>query len=97
MIKTPSISSAIIELREQLIEAMKEGDGKSIRFVPTTVEVELSLVFKSEASAGLKGGGLWSIFEISGSGQVSNENTHKVKLTLQPVGPLMSVSATEHI
>jgi hypothetical protein len=80
-----TVADAIKQLRAQLEEAQQEGAGKSLRFVAKSVEVELSIVFKSEieGKAGVKA---WFL-DISGKAKAGDETTHKVNLVFQPVGP----------
>ena len=80
-----TIADAIKQLRAQLIEAIREGEGKSVRFLPKSVEVELTMVLKSQVDGG---GGIKAWFvDVSVKGSTGNEATHKVKLTLDVVGP----------
>jgi hypothetical protein len=78
-----TLAQAIRELRSQLTEAAREGEGAGVRFVPKSVEVELGIVFEVEAEASgvLK---LFSHIDLSGRVKTSDENTHKVTLTLEP-------------
>jgi hypothetical protein len=80
-----TLAQAIRELREQLVEASMEGEGSTIRFVPKSVDVELGIIFNVEAEAG-GGFKLFSLVDLSGKAKTGNESTHKVKLTLEPVG-----------
>jgi hypothetical protein len=79
-----SLEKAIQDLRTQLQNAAVQGANADIRFVPKSIEVELAIKIDREAigKAGVK---LWSIFDLSASGKVGDENTHKVKLVLEPV------------
>ncbi|MGH6847700.1 MAG: trypco2 family protein [Methylocella sp.] len=92
-----TIAEAIKQLRVQLEDAQHEGKGKDLRFLAKNVEVELGVVFKTEAEgiAGVKG---WFL-DISGKAKTGDETAHKVKLVLEPVGrdskPTM-VGDTEH-
>jgi len=79
------ISRKARELRAQLVQASTEGEGAAIRFVPKSVEVELDITFKVEAEAG-GGFKLLSLLDLSGKARSADENSHKVKLTLEPVG-----------
>jgi hypothetical protein len=81
-----TVAQAIRELRSQIVEAVAEGQGSTIRFIAKSVEVELGITFEVEAEAG-GGFKLLSLIDLSGKAKASNENTHKVKLTLEPVGP----------
>ena len=83
--KTVTVVEAIREIRAQLVEAAVEGKGQSLRFVPKSVEVELSVTFKLEASVG-GGFKLLSLIDMSGKATAKDENVHKIKLVLEPVG-----------
>jgi len=78
-----TLAQAIRELRAQLIEASVEAKESAVRFVPKAVEVELGITFNVEAEAG-GGFKLFSLIDLSGKAKTGNENTHKVKLTLEP-------------
>ena len=80
-----TLAEAIRELRAQLSEAAAEGQDAEIRFIPKTIEVELAITFdlKAEASGGFK---LFSLIDLSAKGGADRENSHKVTLTLEPVG-----------
>jgi hypothetical protein len=80
-----TVAQAIHELRAQLVEAAAEGEGAAIHFVPKSVEVELGITFDVETEAG-GGFKLFSLIELSGKAKAGNESTHKVKLTLEPLG-----------
>jgi hypothetical protein len=80
-----TLAQAIRELRWQLVEAATEGEGSPIRFVPKSVEVELSITFDVEAEAG-GGFKLLSLIDLSAKAKAGKESSHKVKLTLEPVG-----------
>jgi hypothetical protein len=80
-----TLSQAIRELRTQIEESAKGGQGATIRFVPKSVEVELSIEFsvEKEASGGVK---LFSLIDLSGKAGSTSSSAHKVTLTLEPVG-----------
>jgi hypothetical protein len=80
-----TLAQAIRELRAQIVEATTEGEGAAIRFVPKSVEVELGIIFDVEAEAG-GGFKLFSLVDLSGNAKTGNESTHKVTLTLEPIG-----------
>jgi hypothetical protein len=80
-----TLAQAIRELRTQLVEAVKEGEGAAIRFVPKSVDVELAIIFDAEVEAG-GGFKLFSLIDLSGKAKLGDETTHKVKLTLEPIG-----------
>ena len=79
-----TVSDAIKQLRAQLEDAQREGIGKDLRFLTKSVEVELAIVFRSEAEGGI-GVKAWFL-DISGKAKAGDEKTHKVKLVLEPVG-----------
>jgi hypothetical protein len=80
-----TLAQAIRELRAQLVEAAEDGEGTSLRFLPKAVDIELGITFTAEAEAG-GGFKLLSLVDLSVKGNTGNESTHKVKLTLEPVG-----------
>jgi hypothetical protein len=80
-----TLAQAIREVRAQLVEAAAEGQGAAIRFIPKSVEVELGITFDVEVEAG-GGFKLFSLVDFSGKVKRGDESTHKVKLTLDPVG-----------
>jgi hypothetical protein len=78
-----TLSDAIKQLRAELEEAQREGSDRAVRFLAKSVEVELSIVFKSEKEGG---GGIKAWFvDLSGKLHDSDEQSHKVKLVLEPV------------
>jgi hypothetical protein len=81
-----TLAEAIRELRAQLLEAAAGGEGSSLRFVAKSAELELGITFDVEAEAG-GGFKLLSLIDLSGKAKRQDESTHKVKLTLEPVGP----------
>jgi hypothetical protein len=92
-----TVAEAIKQLRMQLEDAQREGIGKELRFLARSVEVELAIVFKSEAEGGA-GVKAWFI-DVSGKATASGEKTHRVKLILEPVdrdGKPTLVSDAEH-
>jgi Trypsin-co-occurring domain 2 len=85
MAENVTVTEAVKQLRVQLEAAQQEGAGKALRFLARSVEVELSIVFKSETEGGA-GVKAWFL-DVSGKAKASDETTHKVKLMLEPVGP----------
>jgi Trypsin-co-occurring domain 2 len=61
-----------------------EGADADIRYVPKSVEVELSIEISKEAET-KETGALQSIVSLQGPGRPDSQNTHTVKLTLEPV------------
>jgi len=80
-----TLAEAIGELRKQILVAVSEGANQPIRFMPETVEVELSINFNVEAEAG-GGFKLLSLVDLSAKTKVGDQSTHKVKMVLKPVG-----------
>ena len=78
-----TVADAIKQLRAQLEDAQHEGIGKGLRFLARSVEVELAIVFKTEAEGGA-GVKAWFL-DVSGKAKTADETTHKVKLVLEPV------------
>ncbi len=75
------IASAIDQLRDQLREAILEKKDRDIVFTPNSIELELSVTFKAEATA--KGGlALLAFLNLSAEAQTSGESLHKIKLSL---------------
>jgi hypothetical protein len=83
MEKNITLAEAIRQVRTQIEEAQREGDGKSLHFRAKSVEVELSIAFTWDGEVGgaLKA---W-VADLSGKMKLSNEHLHKVKLVLEPV------------
>ena len=79
-----TLAEAIRELRAQLLEATTGGEGAPIRFVPKSAELELAITFDVEAEAG-GGFKVFSLIDLSGKAKRADQNTHTVKLTLEPV------------
>ena len=85
MIGNVTVAEAIKQLRTQLAEAQREGAGKDLRFLTKSVEVELTMVFKTEVEGGVSVKA-WFL-DVSGKGKSADETAHKVKLVLEPIGP----------
>jgi hypothetical protein len=100
-----TIAEAVEQLRVQLADAQDRlakvqrlgGTGKDLLFRTKSVEVELSVVFKTEVEGGasLKA---WFL-DVSAKTRGGDEITHKLRLLLEPVGPdgkPIHVSDIEH-
>jgi Trypsin-co-occurring domain 2 len=75
------LADAIAQLRDQLREAILEGDGKDIVFTPNGVDLELSVAFKAETT--VKGGfRLLAFLDLSAEAKAGRESLHKIKLSL---------------
>lgn len=84
MTENIELASAITNLRQQLQEAIKEGDGKDLRFAVQGIEVELKCLVKSEGSGGV-GAKFW-VINAEAKGMHSREVVQTVKLKLLPIG-----------
>jgi hypothetical protein len=84
--KTLTLTETLQVLRKDLAEAMKDSGKESIFFKLETVEVELSGVMATEG--GVNGKAEFRVLGIgastSASGKISNQSTHRIKLTLVP-------------
>jgi Trypsin-co-occurring domain 2 len=79
------LADAIKELRRELQLAMDQGAGAPILFELGPVEMEFLLEIRKEGG-GEAGVRFW-VVSLSGKGGVSSGSTHRVKLSLVPVGP----------
>lgn len=79
------LGQTIKDLRAELLEALREGAGKELRFRLKPVELELSLGITAslDGKAGVK---FW-VLELGGGGKLENVTGHKLKLVLEPIGP----------
>jgi hypothetical protein len=80
-----SLADLIYHLRGDLSRAAWQGEDKDPRFVVGPVELELSVVIDSSRGGSAKAA-LW-VVDVSADGKRSTQTTHRIKLTLQPVGP----------
>jgi hypothetical protein len=82
---TISLGRAITDLRAELLEALREGAGKELRFRLKPIELELSVGITGslDGKAGVK---FW-VMELGGEAKLEDATTHKLKLVLEPVGP----------
>ena len=86
------IALAIQSLRQELSQAIAEGDGKDLRFElgPVELEFQVEVAWEASGSAGAKAGinfGIVSLGEASAETEAtrSKGKTHTIKLTLNPV------------
>jgi hypothetical protein len=80
-----SVADLIFQLRGDLYRAAWQGEGKDPKFMVGPVELELTVVVDSSRGGGAKAA-LW-VVDVSAEGKRSVQSTHRIKLTLQPVGP----------
>ncbi len=76
------LSSMISQLRLELAAAMGEGEGKALRFVPESVELELKLSVTrvAKGNAGIK---FW-VVDAGGEASKERMREHTIKLKLLP-------------
>jgi Trypsin-co-occurring domain 2 len=79
------LAEAIKALRTELGQAMAEGSGQDIHFRlgPIEMEFQLEIENKFGGEAGIK---FW-VVTVGGSGSHTRGRTHRVALSLVPVGP----------
>lgn len=75
------LSDAIQQLRNELRKSILEGIDQDIIFTPSTIDIELSITFGTEAKAG-GGAKLLTYLNISGEGKYHQDTQHKIKLSL---------------
>lgn len=79
-----TIAQAINELRQQISDAVIGSDDKRIKFKARSIELELMITHGWERQAGVEVG-VWSIIKGTGSAKHTNQDAHRVKLTLEPL------------
>jgi hypothetical protein len=77
------LGEVIRALRAELEEAMSEGEGSTIRFEATSVDLEFNvgITRTADGKAGIR---FW-VLELGGGGSYASERVQSVKLSLQPV------------
>ena len=75
---------AIPQLRDQLREAVLEGQDQDIIFTPRGIDIELGVNFsvEAQASGGFK---LLAFLDLSAEVKANRESQHKIKLKLSVV------------
>jgi hypothetical protein len=92
-----TLADAIKQLRDDLREAVLEGQGQDIVFTPRGVELELAITFGTELKAG-GGFKLLAFLDLSAEAKSSDSSQHKIKLTLDIAdkdGKPLKVSSAE--
>lgn len=80
------LADAIENLRQELTEASRRGEGKELRFNVDAIELELAVELAAEGG----GGGKVSFnvlgvgAEVGGEGKLSRSNAHRVTVKLKP-------------
>jgi hypothetical protein len=81
------LADMIAALRDELDRAVEVGRARGPRFQVGPIELELTLVVGREATP--EGKISFKVFgsgaEVSVGGKISDERTHRIKLTLTPV------------
>ena len=75
------LTDAIQQLRDELREAILEGNNQQIVFTPNNIDIELSISFSTEEKVG-GGFKLLAFLDLSLEGKASQESQHKIKLSL---------------
>ena len=78
-----ALADAVENLRDQLLQAMEGGKGKSLRFGIEELDLEFKCTVSREG-AGKAGVKFW-IVEAGAEGKIGNSMTQTVKLKLKPV------------
>jgi hypothetical protein len=92
------LASAIEDLRSELLRALEAGIGEKLHFRLKPIELELQVAVTATGAG--KGGVKFWVVEFGVEGGAKRETTHKLKLTLEPVGPhgeSFEVSASESL
>ena len=77
------LAETIRALRDELTAAMAEGADKDLLFELGDVQLEFQVVVSRAAST--DGGVRFGVISFGAKGQLANEATHKVCLTMRPV------------
>jgi len=78
-----TIAEAVEQLRDDLLQAMAQGNDRKVQFGLEEVELELGLTATREAEAGAKV--KWLVVDFGGKGKAGSEDTHKLTLKLIPI------------
>ncbi len=78
-----SLSQVLIQLRRDLLEAQKEGEGQDLRFVVEDAEVELQVVATSDTEGGI-GVRFW-VISAEGGAKAGDTLTQTLRLKLSSV------------
>lgn len=76
------LADLIGQLRAELTEAMRTGDGTDLRFEVGPVELELTIAVSKEAKPGAKVK-IW-VAEAGVEGKLESSTTQRIKLVLDP-------------
>ncbi len=84
-VEAVSLADLISRLRGDLYRAAWQGEDKDPKFVVGPIELELSVVVDS-SRGGSAGATLW-VLDVSAERKRVAQVAHRIKLTLQPIGP----------
>jgi len=76
------LAELIGQLRAELTEAMRKGDGAELRFELGPVELELTVAVSKEVKPGAKVRFL--VVEVGADTAMASSSTQRIKLTLDP-------------
>jgi hypothetical protein len=85
------LAAVISQLRDELGEAMSEGEGDRLRFGLGPIELSLTLTVSRETTPGAKVR-FW-VVEAGGEARFSRESLQELKLVLTPRDMTVAVSA----
>jgi Trypsin-co-occurring domain 2 len=77
-----ALADVVANLRAELAEAMRAGEGEELRFELGPVEVELTVAVDREAKPGAKVK-FW-VLELGADATLGSTSTQRIKLTLDP-------------
>lgn len=77
------LAETVQALRVELAAALDAGADQTLRFQMGAVELEVTLAVTREG--GIDGGVRFGVVSFGAKGGVSDERTHRLKLSLQPV------------
>jgi hypothetical protein len=87
---TIPIASAIQSIRQEIVEAVRQGQNEAVQFELGDIELEFQVQFEQKKGDELNVKGDIKVFVVSAeasgkqSEQKSKASTHRVKLTLKP-------------
>ncbi|GIH02867.1 hypothetical protein Rhe02_09340 [Rhizocola hellebori] len=80
-----TLADLIYQLRGDLNLAAWQGRNKDPKFVVGPIELEVSVVLDMSRSGGVAA--KLVLLDVSAAAARSSQTAHRIKLTLQPVGP----------
>jgi len=79
------LAEVVSNLRDELVEAMRAGEGQPLQFELGPVELELTVAVEKEAKPGAKVK-FW-VIEVGTDARLASTNTQKIKIRLDPHDP----------